>query len=393
MLAAGVLILTLCPAAGEAQATTKTGTNALVSLTSGIDNTADGGAALEYDTTGSSNTATGFNALNENVSGAFNTANGQGSLSSNRSGIANTGLGYQALHANTTGTANTANGYQALGGCTTDSQETATGYQALFHDSVVSAGLPNDNVADGFQALYSSTTGYENLGSGVQALFQDTAGSDNVAVGYEALSKNTVGSGNIAVGVNAGSNLTTGSANIDIGSPGVAGESGIVRIGDGSTQTDTYLTGIVHVSVLAVQGGADLAEPFRISKASQRAVEGDVVVIDDAHPGLLTLSDRPYDARVAGVVSGANGVHPGIRIEQLGLNDGGKNVALTGRVYVHADTENGPIKPGDLLTTSSMPGTAMKVTDRSRAQGAILGKAMTRLDEGQGMVLVLVTLQ
>jgi len=35
----------------------------------------------------------------------------------------------------------------------------------------------------------------------------------------------------------------------------------------------------------------------------------------------------------------------------------------------------------------------MKVTDHARAQGAILGKAMTGLSDGNGMVLVLVTLQ
>ena len=107
----------------------------------------------------------------------------------------------------------------------------------------------------------------------------------------------------------------------------------------------------------------------------------------------MKLTDQPYDTRVAGVVSGANGIHPGIQLHQQGLLEGGKNVALTGRVYVQADTTNGTIKPGDLLTTSSTPGHAMKVTDHARAQGAILGKAMTGLSTGQGMVLVLVTLQ
>ena len=96
---------------------------------------------------------------------------------------------------------------------------------------------------------------------------------------------------------------------------------------------------------------------------------------------------------MAGVVSGANGVNPGIEMQQQGLLDGGKNVALTGRVYVHADTSNGPIEPGDMLTTSDNPGHAMRVTDHVRAQGAILGKAMTGLNHGEGMVLVLVTLQ
>jgi hypothetical protein len=118
-----------------------------------------------------------------------------------------------------------------------------------------------------------------------------------------------------------------------------------------------------------------------------------VVVIDEANPGHLKLSDQPYDARVAGVISGANGIHPGIQMQQQGLLDGGKNVALTGRVYVQADVSNGTIHPGDLLTTSSTPGHAMKVTDHAKAQGAVLGKAMTGLSEGRGMVMVLVTLQ
>jgi hypothetical protein len=152
-------------------------------------------------------------------------------------------------------------------------------------------------------------------------------------------------------------------------------------------------TGNASCASLTITGGSDLAEPFRISKGTRSVADGDVVVIDKANPGQLTLTDRPYDVRVAGVMSGANGIHPGIQMHQQGLLDGGQNVALSGRVYVQADTSNGPIEPGDMLTTSSTPGRAMKVTDHSRAQGAILGKAMTGLNQGNGMVLVLVTLQ
>jgi mannose-6-phosphate isomerase-like protein (cupin superfamily) len=68
-------------------------------------------------------------------------------------------------------------------------------------------------------------------------------------------------------------------------------------------------------------------------------------------------------------------------------------VALSGRVYVWVDASKGAIQPGDLLTTSSTPGHAMKATDAKKAQGAIIGKAMTSLKEGKGLVLVLVTLQ
>jgi hypothetical protein len=68
-------------------------------------------------------------------------------------------------------------------------------------------------------------------------------------------------------------------------------------------------------------------------------------------------------------------------------------VALSGRVWVFADATSRPIRPGDLLTTSNTPGYAMRVNDHRRANGAIIGKAMTELRSGKGMVLVLVSLQ
>ena len=147
----------------------------------------------------------------------------------------------------------------------------------------------------------------------------------------------------------------------------------------------------LSVSTLTIRGGADLAEPFDLSRKD--IPQGSVVIIDSENEGKLKLSDRSYDQRVAGVVSGANGIHPGISLHQEGLIEGGQNVALSGRVYVLADAETGVIKPGDLLTTSDTPGHAMKVADHGKAQGAILGKAMSGLKEGKGLVLVLVTLQ
>ncbi|HXA44573.1 MAG TPA: hypothetical protein VNZ25_03630 [Candidatus Angelobacter sp.] len=153
------------------------------------------------------------------------------------------------------------------------------------------------------------------------------------------------------------------------------------------------VNGHFYCNAITINGGSDLAEPFKISGSNHEVPRGAVVVIDDQNPGHLKLSNRTYDTRVAGVVSGANGINPGIQMQQQGLLEGGQNVALTGRVYVQADTSNGAIVPGDMLTTSSEPGYAMKVTDHARAAGAILGKAMGGLSEGKGMVLVLVTLQ
>ena len=66
---------------------TAEGSQALQSLTGGIDNTALGFQALFHNTTGNSNTAEGFRALFGNTSGHQNTATGVNALASNTTGI------------------------------------------------------------------------------------------------------------------------------------------------------------------------------------------------------------------------------------------------------------------------------------------------------------------
>jgi hypothetical protein len=161
------------------------------------------------------------------------------------------------------------------------------------------------------------------------------------------------------------------------------------------------VNGNARVGVLQITGGADFAENFEVSEAASsgeaatpKVEPGMVVSLDPASPGKLTLSARAYDRRVAGVVSGAGGVKPGMVMSHEGtLADGKFPVALTGRVYCWVDASQGAIEVGDLLTTSTTPGHAMKAMDTAKAQGAIIGKAMTGLKEGKGLVLVLVTLQ
>jgi hypothetical protein len=72
---------------------------------------------------------------------------------------------------------------------------------------------------------------------------------------------------------------------------------------------------------------------------------------------------------------------------------GTQPVALSGRVYCLADASYRSIQPGDLLTTSDTAGHVMAIGDPARAQGAIIGKAMSSLEQGRGLVLVLVSLQ
>jgi hypothetical protein len=148
--------------------------------------------------------------------------------------------------------------------------------------------------------------------------------------------------------------------------------------------------GTVAVKVLEITG-ADLAEKFPTSEALE---PGTVVEIDPDNPGQLRKARGAYNKRVAGVVAGANGLSKGIVLGNLEGSENHTPIAMSGRVWVYADATHEAIEPGDLLTTSDMPGHAMKASDPTRAHGAVIGKAMTRLEKGKtGMVLVLVNLQ
>ncbi|MBD3334769.1 MAG: hypothetical protein GF355_04580 [Candidatus Eisenbacteria bacterium] len=171
--------------------------------------------------------------------------------------------------------------------------------------------------------------------------------------------------------------------------------SGGIFIADSNTDNRIRLlpeTGTIRTESLVITAGTDLAEPFEMSDA-EHLPEGSVVVIDENQPGRLKLSQQAYDHRVAGIISGAGGIQPGVMLQQDECVGDAQHVALTGRAYVRADASDHPIRPGDLLTTSDMPGHAMKAVDASRRSGAVIGKAMSSLDSGTGLVLVLISLQ
>ena len=109
--------------------------------------------------------------------------------------------------------------------------------------------------------------------------------------------------------------------------------------------------------------------------------------------GKLERSQKAYDKRVAGVVSGAGDYKPGIVLDKQESSNTRKPIALVGKVYCKVDAQYGAIEVGDLLTTSPTPGHAMKADDPLKAFGTVIGKALRPLAEGQGLIPILIALQ
>jgi hypothetical protein len=156
--------------------------------------------------------------------------------------------------------------------------------------------------------------------------------------------------------------------------------------------------GQIHCTGTIEQNHADCAEDFDIDESESVEV-GTVMVLIGT--GSLQPSYQEYDKKVVGIISGGGGYKPAIVLDRqqiLDQENGNKNkdrlpVALMGKVYCKVDATNSAIEIGDLLTTSSSKGYAMKAEDPAKAFGAVIGKALDSIKEGMGMIRVLVTLQ
>jgi hypothetical protein len=151
-----------------------------------------------------------------------------------------------------------------------------------------------------------------------------------------------------------------------------------------------YFKGDVLVTGDITLINQDCAEDFNISVAEE-IEPGTVMVIRERDE--LQMSRCPYDKRVAGVISGAGSLKPAIVLGKLSSQNKRMPLALLGKVYCKVDARHSSIEIGDLLTTSSTPGHAMKATDPVRAFGTVIGKALEPLDTGQGLIPILVALQ
>jgi hypothetical protein len=70
-----------------------------------------------------------------------------------------------------------------------------------------------------------------------------------------------------------------------------------------------------------------------------------------------------------------------------------KPIALLGKVFCKVDASYAAIGVGDLLTTSDTPGHAMKADNPHQAFGAVIGKALRGVAQGQDLIPILIALQ
>jgi hypothetical protein len=154
---------------------------------------------------------------------------------------------------------------------------------------------------------------------------------------------------------------------------------------------DVAVTGDVLVKGDIRLANADCAEDFDV--ADLEVSEPGSVMVADGSTGALCQSRQPYDKRVIGVISGAGGYKPGIVLDNQKSQRNRMPIALLGKVYCKVDADYAPIEVGDLLTTSNTPGHAMKADDPYKSVGAIIGKALHPLSNGQGLIPVIIALQ
>ena len=226
----------------------------------------------------------------------------------------------------------------------------------------------SDSTTGGFGIYGENTTG----GTGVVGMsmkwvgvYGETAGVENGPAGVWGEHK---GGG---IGVKAVSNTGVGL---------VAFSHGTAAIFQG----DVEVTGDIRLT------NADCAEDFTIG-LDVSAEPGTVMVLGDE--GALFPSQLAYDKRVAGVVSGAGDYKPGIVLDKQQSDRTRQPIALLGKVFCKVDAQYGAIEVGDLLTTSLTAGHAMKADGPLKAFGAVIGKALRSLPDGQGIIPILIALQ
>ncbi|RKE78643.1 beta strand repeat-containing protein [Chryseobacterium sp. AG363] len=139
--------------------------------------------------------------------------------------------------------------------------------------------------------------------------------------------------------------------------------------------------------------GADVAEAFDVNGNISEYEPGDILVISTKADRTVEKSSTPYSTLVAGVYA----TKPGVLLTEEHIDIDISNKAPMGVIGViptKVCLENGKIKRGDLLVTSSKAGVAMKANLKKVKIGQVIGKALQDYDQKEvGKIQVLVNIK
>lgn len=278
--------------------------------------------------------------------------------------------------------------------------DTMTGQLDLQNNNIIGIGnlggsgiVNSNNIASNavtpneLDETQSYSLSWNNLGISQSDITTNDLGAADSNINLNSNQINNVGSGNINLGdgsgdINMNGQRIYGSSLGHFQSAGVSdtltnAQNNLDTLGPNSL----YVADDVSVGGDFIGTGGDVAE--NIKTEEDRELEPGTVTTISGDVEVKPATEK-RDTGVAGVVS----TDPGVK---LAKERDGVPLALSGVVPVKTTVENGEIEPGDLLTTSSEEGYAMKCQDSLECHGAILGKAMGSLDE-KGKVETLVTL-
>jgi outer membrane protein assembly factor BamB len=207
------------------------------------------------------------------------------------------------------------------------------------------------------------------------------------------------GAGTVRVGTNGNGGLITVRNGMDQEVLRLDGDTSIMRVGAPiGSAGHIYLRSKNGADVIHLDGengdiilsNADAAEHFDLAEPAN-VLPAMLMVLNPE--GKLEPASKPYDRKVVGVVAGGGNFRPGIVLDHQKSTASRAPISVLGKVSCMADATYGTIEVGDLLTTSSTVGHAMKASDPQQSFGSVIGKALSPLAEGRGLVNLLITLQ
>ncbi|WP_061085081.1 beta strand repeat-containing protein [Chryseobacterium indologenes] len=139
--------------------------------------------------------------------------------------------------------------------------------------------------------------------------------------------------------------------------------------------------------------GADVAEAFSAEGNISEYETGDILVISTRSDRTVERSSKPYSPLVAGVYA----TKPGVLLTEEHIDADLSDkipMGVIGVIPTKVCLENGKIKRGDLLVTSSKEGVAMKANLKKVKIGQVIGKALQDYDQDKiGKIQVLVNIK